>query len=346
MPLFELVRTSFRQGSASYRMWSAGPTRCARSSPSSSPISTATRRITPTSTWSTASATQDAGAQRSSGASRTTWRPAPTSACCRCCWPLVAVLRRVRQWGIFALLAVLSLLFAFGTPLYAVLFYGLPGYNQLHSAFRWVYPFTLCIAVLAGLAVRTADGGDAETRDATGRRAADVDCWARVALIGAARWGCWRWRVAVVYPAPFVSAGRARLAPLRPGAGSLRQRPDVPLLPGAQPVPLLRLPGRGGRGAAAGAAALALVAGGGHRPAGRSTSSSSATASTRAAIRRCSTTTPAAVAFLQQDDDVFRVATLGPARPEAASTPTRSCPTASRTSAATTRSSRAATPST
>jgi O-antigen/teichoic acid export membrane protein len=50
----------------------------------------------------------------------------------------------------FAVLAVLSLLFAFGTPLYAVLFYLAPGYNQLHSAFRWVFPYTLCMAMLAG----------------------------------------------------------------------------------------------------------------------------------------------------------------------------------------------------
>ena len=50
----------------------------------------------------------------------------------------------------FALLAVLSLAFAFGTPLYALLFYGLPGYRQLHSAFRWVFPYTLALAMLAG----------------------------------------------------------------------------------------------------------------------------------------------------------------------------------------------------
>ncbi|NLE75283.1 MAG: oligosaccharide flippase family protein [Chloroflexi bacterium] len=51
---------------------------------------------------------------------------------------------------IFALLALLSLAFTFGTPLYAILFYGLPGYNQLHSPFRWIFPYTLSIAVLAG----------------------------------------------------------------------------------------------------------------------------------------------------------------------------------------------------
>jgi O-antigen/teichoic acid export membrane protein len=52
---------------------------------------------------------------------------------------------------IFASLAILSLLFAFGTPLYGLLFYGLPGWNQLHSPFRWIFPYTLSIAVLAGL---------------------------------------------------------------------------------------------------------------------------------------------------------------------------------------------------
>jgi len=49
----------------------------------------------------------------------------------------------------FAILALLSLAFAFGTPLYALIYY-LPGLSQLHSPFRWVWPFSLCIAVLAG----------------------------------------------------------------------------------------------------------------------------------------------------------------------------------------------------
>ncbi len=53
----------------------------------------------------------------------------------------------------FGALALLSLAFAFGTPLYAVLYYGLPGINQLHSPFRWVWPFTLCVAVLAGFGI-------------------------------------------------------------------------------------------------------------------------------------------------------------------------------------------------
>jgi O-antigen/teichoic acid export membrane protein len=58
---------------------------------------------------------------------------------------------------IFALLALLSLLFAFGTPLYALLFYGLPGWNQLHSPFRWIFPYTLSVAVLAGIGVTYLD---------------------------------------------------------------------------------------------------------------------------------------------------------------------------------------------
>ena len=50
-------------------------------------------------------------------------------------------------------LAVLSLLFAFGTPLYALLYYGLPGYKQLHSPFRWVFPYTLAMTQLAAFGI-------------------------------------------------------------------------------------------------------------------------------------------------------------------------------------------------
>ncbi|MEA3460040.1 MAG: hypothetical protein U9R11_05160, partial [Chloroflexota bacterium] len=51
---------------------------------------------------------------------------------------------------IFTILALISLAFAFGTPLYALLYYGLPGVKQLHSPFRWIFPYTLSVAVLAG----------------------------------------------------------------------------------------------------------------------------------------------------------------------------------------------------
>ncbi|MEJ2737671.1 MAG: oligosaccharide flippase family protein, partial [Anaerolineae bacterium] len=59
-----------------------------------------------------------------------------------------------RPVWIFAALAVGSLLLVFGTPLYALLYYGLPGIKQLHSPFRWVFPFTLSVAVLAGFGAR------------------------------------------------------------------------------------------------------------------------------------------------------------------------------------------------
>lgn len=77
--------------------------------------------------------------------------------------------RKTLPVALFATLAVLSLLFTFGTPLYALLFYVVPGFNQLHTPFRWVFPFTLSIAVLAGigaevLSSRISRDGDRETR--------------------------------------------------------------------------------------------------------------------------------------------------------------------------------------
>ncbi|MFN3333112.1 MAG: YfhO family protein, partial [Caldilinea sp.] len=67
----------------------------------------------------------------------------------------------------FAGLAIISLLFAFGTPLYAILFYGLPGWNQLHSPFRWVFPFTLSMATLGAIGLNVLIGwnkGRCQTR--------------------------------------------------------------------------------------------------------------------------------------------------------------------------------------
>jgi O-antigen/teichoic acid export membrane protein len=65
---------------------------------------------------------------------------------------LIAIVRRRNKYvWIFAGLAVISLAFVFGTPLYALLFYLLPGIRQLHSPFRWIFPYTLSVAVLAGI---------------------------------------------------------------------------------------------------------------------------------------------------------------------------------------------------
>ena len=48
------------------------------------------------------------------------------------------------------MLSLLSVTFVFGTPTYALLYYGLPFINQSHSPFRWVWPLTLAVSVLAG----------------------------------------------------------------------------------------------------------------------------------------------------------------------------------------------------
>ena len=53
----------------------------------------------------------------------------------------------------FAGLAGVSLAFIFGTPLYALLYYGLPFIDQLHTPFRWVFPLALAVAALAGFGV-------------------------------------------------------------------------------------------------------------------------------------------------------------------------------------------------
>jgi O-antigen/teichoic acid export membrane protein len=53
------------------------------------------------------------------------------------------------RWILLAL-AVLALSFMFGLPTYRLL-YLLPGIDQLHSPFRWVYALTFCLAALAAL---------------------------------------------------------------------------------------------------------------------------------------------------------------------------------------------------
>ncbi|UCG24706.1 MAG: oligosaccharide flippase family protein, partial [Chloroflexota bacterium] len=57
---------------------------------------------------------------------------------------------RRSEISFFSLLGILSLSFIFGTSTYAILYYGLPGINQLHSPFRWVFPLSLSVALLAG----------------------------------------------------------------------------------------------------------------------------------------------------------------------------------------------------
>lgn len=52
----------------------------------------------------------------------------------------------------FTLLAAVCLAFAFPTRLYAVI-YWLPGIDQLHSPFRWVWVLSLCVAVLSAFGI-------------------------------------------------------------------------------------------------------------------------------------------------------------------------------------------------
>ncbi len=57
--------------------------------------------------------------------------------------------------GIFVVLTVVALTFMFGLPTYALLYYGFPGINQLHSPFRWIFGVTIGVAVLAGFGADT-----------------------------------------------------------------------------------------------------------------------------------------------------------------------------------------------
>ena len=66
---------------------------------------------------------------------------------------LIGALKRPRRQAWFFIgLGLLSLSFAFGLPTYRLL-YALPGINQLHSPFRWVFPYSACVAVLAAMGV-------------------------------------------------------------------------------------------------------------------------------------------------------------------------------------------------
>jgi O-antigen/teichoic acid export membrane protein len=75
------------------------------------------------------------------------------------CLVLLAVLsmRRTHDGPPHRLLLLIllgaALSFMFGTPTYALLYYGLPGINQLHSPFRWVFAVTLCVAALSAFGV-------------------------------------------------------------------------------------------------------------------------------------------------------------------------------------------------
>ncbi len=66
----------------------------------------------------------------------------------------IAVARRRDRYTLFfAVASFVALLFAFGTPLYALVYYGIPGFDQVRSPFRWLIVYSFCVAALAGLGV-------------------------------------------------------------------------------------------------------------------------------------------------------------------------------------------------
>ncbi|MGI6368497.1 MAG: oligosaccharide flippase family protein [Anaerolineae bacterium] len=90
----------------------------------------------------------------------------------------VATLRRREGAGFFALWALFALLCVFGTPLYRLV-YQLPGFSQVHTPFRWIYPWSFCVAMLAALGMdalwnstATADAPSVRPRGVTEPRSA------------------------------------------------------------------------------------------------------------------------------------------------------------------------------
>ena len=79
--------------------------------------------------------------------------------------------------ALFGVLAALSASFAFGMPTYALLYYGLPFINQSHAPFRWVWPLTLCVAVLAGFGAEAVTLPQGEGERGRRRQLADVLGW-------------------------------------------------------------------------------------------------------------------------------------------------------------------------
>ena len=89
---------------------------------------------------------------------------------------------RRAQTLFFLGLGFFSLAFIFGTPLYALLYYGLPFIDQLHTPFRWVFPLALTVATLAGFGADAVEDERQASPDASrGSRSAFVAGWLALA---------------------------------------------------------------------------------------------------------------------------------------------------------------------
>ena len=111
----------------------------------------------------------------------------------------------------FVILSLIALANAFGTPLYALFYYGLPWYKQVHSPFRWVFPLTLAAAMLAALGVERLRRAHAspDAGGAGAERLVRALAWllgvsgaAALALVG----------LSTVWPAPFIALGQRLVA--------------------------------------------------------------------------------------------------------------------------------------
>jgi len=84
-------------------------------------------------------------------------------------WRVGAGTRRRWLTLFFGALSFFSLAFIFGTPLYGLLYYGLPFINQLHTPFRWVWPLSLAVAALAGFGADAVLGWEQRPADERNR---------------------------------------------------------------------------------------------------------------------------------------------------------------------------------
>lgn len=224
--------------------------------------------------------------------------------------------RGQHRWFFYGLLA-LSVPLAFGAPLYRVLYALVPGFDQVRTPFRWMFPATFAIAVLAGIGAhawhaRLGREEESERRPATWSRASGILLVAiSLLMVGLTL-------ILLAYPDPAIRwAERFRASSVLLSSGGAP--PDAPALAGHLwgsamrftlflavavtliALPLLRRMDRRGSGVAS-LMLLAWVA----ADAGLA-NATFMTHSDPAWLER----EPASVTFLKQDEDVFRVARFG-----------------------------------
>lgn len=111
----------------------------------------------------------------------------------------LALLADWRRWnsaaGTLCALALVSLALAFGSPLYALFFFGVPGVDQLHTPFRWILPFSVATATMAALGV-----------ERLARATVPVVRVAGIAIAAVGSFGVLGVSVVALVPDPFIAA--------------------------------------------------------------------------------------------------------------------------------------------